>query len=77
MPPEAAARRVRTRPTVAAGDAAAAGLADAAICGGTGAWWRQMQYVMPIIPRRPEVNRIYALSCLILQAGVLFICDTT
>jgi len=35
-----------------------------------------MQYVMPIIPRRPEVSRIYALSCLILQAGALFVCDT-
>ena len=31
---------------------------------------------MPIIPRRPEVSRIYALSCLILQSGALFVCDT-
>jgi malate dehydrogenase (oxaloacetate-decarboxylating)(NADP+) len=53
-----------------------AGLVDAAICGGTGSWWRQMQYIMPIIPRRPHVNRIYALSCLILPAGTLFMCDT-
>ena len=53
-----------------------AGLADAAICGGSGNWWRQMQYVLPIIPRRPGVTRVYALSCLILQHGALFICDT-
>ena len=54
-----------------------AGQADAAICGGTGEWWRQIQYILPIIPRRPEVNRVYALSCLILPSGVLFLCDTS
>jgi malate dehydrogenase (oxaloacetate-decarboxylating)(NADP+) len=53
-----------------------AGLVDAAICGGSGDWWRHMQYIIPIIPRRPEVSRLYALSCLILPAGALFIADT-
>ena len=52
------------------------GYVDAAVCGGTGDWWRHMTYLMPLIPKRPEVSRIYALSALILQAGVLFICDT-
>src|SRR6202158_4713854 len=52
------------------------GQADAAICGGTGAWWRQIQDILPIIPRRPDVNRVYALSCLIIPSGVLFVCDT-
>ena len=75
-PPEAAARRIGTRPSVAAAMMLHAGLADTAICGGTGAWWRQIQYVLPIIPRRADVERVYALSCLILPAGVLFICDT-
>jgi malate dehydrogenase (oxaloacetate-decarboxylating)(NADP+) len=75
-PPDPAARRMATRPSVAAGMLLHAGLADAAICGGTGAWWRQIQYILPIIPRRPEVNRVYALSCLIVPNGVLFICDT-
>ena len=75
-PPEPAARRVATRPSVAAAMLLHDGQADAAICGGTGAWWRQIQYILPIIPRRPDVNRVYALSCLILQTGVLFICDT-
>ena len=65
-----------TRPTVAATLLLHAGRADAAICGGSGAWWRHMQYVMEVIPKRPEVSRIYGLSCLIVQAGVLFICDT-
>jgi malate dehydrogenase (oxaloacetate-decarboxylating)(NADP+) len=75
-PPEAAARRVSTRASVAAAMLLHEGYVDAAICGGTGSWWRQIQYILPIIPRRPDVNRVYALSCLILQAGVLFICDT-
>jgi malate dehydrogenase (oxaloacetate-decarboxylating)(NADP+) len=52
------------------------GQADAAICGGTGAWWRQVEYILPVIPRRPDVKRAYALSCVILQTGVLFLCDT-
>jgi malate dehydrogenase (oxaloacetate-decarboxylating)(NADP+) len=75
-PPDPAARRMATRPSVAAAMLLHDGQADAAICGGTGAWWRQIQYILPIIPRRPDVNRIYALSCLIIQTGVLFICDT-
>ena len=76
MPPDAASRRLDRRPTVAAAMLLQAGQADAAICGGTGDWWRHMQYLMPIVPRRPEVSRIFALSCLILQSGALFICDT-
>ncbi len=75
-PPEPAARRLATRASVAAAMLLHDGQADAAICGGTGAWWRQIQYILPIIPRRPDVNRIYALSCLIIPTGVLFICDT-
>ncbi len=76
VPPEPAARRVQTRASVAAAMMLHAGLADAAICGGTGAWWRQIQYVLPIIPRRADVSRVYALSCLIVPNGVLFMCDT-
>lgn len=76
VPPDAAVRRITTRRTVAAALLLHAGHADAAICGGSGDWWRHMQYVMPIIPRRKDVSRIYALSCVILQAGALFIGDT-
>ncbi len=76
VPPDPAARRVATRGSVAAALLLHAGLADAAICGGTGAWWRQIQYILPIIPRRADVNRVYALSALIIPSGVLFICDT-
>ena len=75
-PPEAAAQRMRTRNTVAAAMLLHAGKVDAAIVGGTGDWWRHMTEVMPIIPRAPGVSRLYALSCLILQSGALFVCDT-
>ena len=76
VPPDAAARRVRTRLTVTAALLLQSGEAEAAICGGFGDWWAHMQHVLPIIPRRAEVSRIYALSALILPAGTLFICDT-
>jgi malate dehydrogenase (oxaloacetate-decarboxylating)(NADP+) len=76
VPPVAAAKRVRTRNSVAAALLLHAGEADAAVCGGNGDWWRQMQYIMPIIPKRDDVSRLYALSCLILPTGALFICDT-
>ena len=75
-PPDAAARRLSNRNTVAAGMLLQSGMADAAICGGYGDWWQHMRYVMPIIAKRPDVSRIYAISCLILQAGALFMCDT-
>ncbi len=75
-PPDAAARRMRNRATVIAAMMLHAGMVDAAICGGSGDWWRHMGYIMPIIPRRSGVRRIYALSCLILQGGALFMCDT-
>jgi malate dehydrogenase (oxaloacetate-decarboxylating)(NADP+) len=76
VPPAAAARALATRPSVAAAMLLKAGLADAAICGGAGDWWAHMSAVIPLIPRRPEITRIYGLSCLILQSGALFICDT-
>ena len=76
IPPAAAARMLATRPSVAAAMLLKGGLADAAICGGSGDWWAHMSAVLPLIPRRPEITRIYGLSCLILQGGALFICDT-
>ena len=75
-PPDAAARRVFGRSPVTAAMLLHAGIADVAICGGAGDWWRTMEYIMPIIPKRSDVGRIYALSCLILRERALFICDT-
>jgi malate dehydrogenase (oxaloacetate-decarboxylating)(NADP+) len=76
VPPDAAALRVRTRSTVAAAMLLQTGQVDAALCGGSGNWWRQMEYLLPIIPRRPDVSRVFALSGLILQSGAVFMCDT-
>ncbi len=76
VPPGDAAHWLTTRRTVIASMLLHDGQADAAICGGTGDWWRQLRLVLPIIPRRPNVARNYALSCLILPGGSLFICDT-
>jgi malate dehydrogenase (oxaloacetate-decarboxylating)(NADP+) len=76
VPPDAAARRMRNRQTVAAAMLLQTGHVDAALCGGSGDWWRQMEYLMPIIPKRQDVSRIFALSALILQSGALFVCDT-
>ena len=76
VPPAAAARRVANRSSVAAAMLLHGGQADAAICGGTGNWWQQTRYILPIIPRRADVGRVYALSCLILHNGALFFADT-
>ena len=76
VPPDAARQQMATRPAVAAAMLLDAGEADAAIVGGTGDWWRHMMSILPVIPKRPEVSRVYALSCLILQSGALFFCDT-
>ena len=76
VPPAAAARRMRNRTSVVAAMLLATGAVDAAIVGGSGDWWQHMKYVLPIIPARAEVSRVYALSCIILPAGALFLCDT-
>ncbi|EYF07638.1 NADP-dependent malic enzyme [Chondromyces apiculatus] len=75
-PPDLAERRVFNRPNVAAAMLLHEGKVDAAICGGNGEWSRHMSYVLPIVPRMPGVERIYALSALITGSGTLFFCDT-
>jgi malate dehydrogenase (oxaloacetate-decarboxylating)(NADP+) len=74
--PDAAEMRLRTQSTVTAAMLLAEGHADAAVCGGHGDWWRHLQYALPIIPRKPGVSRIYALTAVILSEGALFFCDT-
>ncbi len=76
VPPIMAERHMVRRPTVTAAMLLHAGLVDAALVGGHGDWWRHMHYWGPLIPRRPEVTRLYALSGLIQSNGVLFFCDT-
>ncbi|WP_198372348.1 NADP-dependent malic enzyme [Roseomonas rosulenta] len=76
-PPDAAAKRVMTRPAVAASLLLEAGHADAAICGGTGDWMGQWSHVLDIIGKRDDVGRVYALSGVVTRAGEhLFVVDT-
>ena len=76
-PPDAAERRVRTRPGVAASLLLEAGHVDAAICGGTGDWMGQWKHVLDIIGKRDDVGRVYALSGVVTRAGEhLFVVDT-
>ena len=74
--PDAAARAMRGVPSVAAAMLLEAGRVDAALVGGLSSWPRQMQYILPIIPRVARADRVYALSGLIQANGVLFFCDT-
>jgi malate dehydrogenase (oxaloacetate-decarboxylating)(NADP+) len=76
VPPTAAERRVEGRRTVAASMLLSSGYVEAALVGGSGDWWQHMTYALPIIPRRENVSRVYALSTLILDNGTLFFCDT-
>ncbi|NKC29363.1 NADP-dependent malic enzyme [Falsiroseomonas selenitidurans] len=76
IPPDAAARRVGNRPTVAAALLLEAGLADACLCGGTGDWFRHWHHAFDVIGKREEVDRVYALSALIVPNGHLFFVDT-
>ncbi len=76
IPPADAAVRLRRIGTVLAAMLLNAGRVDAAICGGTGEWWRHMQHALPLVPRLAEATRVYALSALILRNGALFVCDT-
>ena len=76
VPIDIAERALGSRMAVAAAMLLRTGQADAAICGGVANWWRQIQYILPIIPRCAEASRVYGLECLILQTGTLFLCDT-
>jgi malate dehydrogenase (oxaloacetate-decarboxylating)(NADP+) len=69
-------RHVYRRPTVTAAMLLRTGHVDAALVGGNSEYWGQMEYVLRIIDRAPGVQRVYALSGLILDAGALFITDT-
>ncbi|MDN3565784.1 NADP-dependent malic enzyme [Paeniroseomonas aquatica] len=76
VPPDAAARRVGNRPTVAAALLLESGQVDAVLAGGTGTWMRQWHYAYDVIGKRPDVNRVYALSAVIVSGVTLFFVDT-
>ncbi|NOG68999.1 NADP-dependent malic enzyme [Roseicella sp. DB1501] len=75
-PPEAAARRVTTRATVAAALLLEAGMVDAALVGGSGNWMRQFHYAFDVIGKGDASSRVYALSAVIIPTGTLFFVDT-
>ncbi|RAI55384.1 NADP-dependent malic enzyme [Roseicella frigidaeris] len=75
-PPEAAARRVTTRATVAAALLLEAGMVDAALVGGSGNWMRQFHYAFDVIGKSDASSRVYALSAVIIPTGTLFFVDT-
>ncbi|MBL6458798.1 NADP-dependent malic enzyme [Belnapia sp. T6] len=76
IPPEAAARRLRTDPNVAAAMLLAAGQVDAALIGGSGNWMDQWHDAYSIIGKRPDAARVYALSAVIVSGVTLFFVDT-
>jgi malate dehydrogenase (oxaloacetate-decarboxylating)(NADP+) len=75
-PASAAARSITRRPTVTAAMLLRTGHVDAALCGGNSEWWEQTKLVLPVIPRREGIRRIYAMSAIILGVGTLFMADT-
>ncbi|PTQ13370.1 NADP-dependent malic enzyme [Sphingomonas oleivorans] len=76
VPPEAARRRLRQQPSVAAAMLLESGRADAALCGTPADWWRETRYVLEAIPRAEGVDRVSALTALIHSGGTLFFADT-
>ena len=64
------------RPIVAGAMLLHNGQVDAALCGGTSAWYKHMEYLLPVIPKSPRVTRVFALSAIILQTGAIFLADT-
>ena len=69
-------RHIYRRPTVTAAMLLRTGRVDAAIVGGNAEFWGQVEHVLRTIEPLPGVQRAYALSGLILDAGALFITDT-
>ncbi|HEX7781517.1 MAG TPA: NADP-dependent malic enzyme [Sphingobium sp.] len=71
-----ALRQIYRRPTVTAAMLLRTGYVDAALVGGNSEYWSQISHVLHVIERSAGVDRVYALTALILGAGALFITDT-
>jgi malate dehydrogenase (oxaloacetate-decarboxylating)(NADP+) len=69
VPPDAAARRVGNRPTVAAALLLEAGMADACLCGRHGDWLSHWHHAYDVIGKQDRSRAVYALSALILPTG--------
>ena len=71
-----AKRLIHRRPSVAAAMLLRSGHVDAALVGGNSDWWGQVKLILPLIDRRAGVQRVHAMSALILSEGSLFLTDT-
>ncbi|WP_206241840.1 NADP-dependent malic enzyme [Novosphingobium terrae] len=76
VPSQEIPRHVYRRPTVTAAMLLRTGRVDAALVGGKSEYWSQIEHILRIIDPLPGLQRVYALSGLILDAGALFITDT-
>lgn len=76
VPSQEILRHVYRRPTVTAAMMLRTGQVDAALVGGKSEYWGQIEHVLRIIDPTPGLQRVYALTGLILDAGALFITDT-
>jgi malate dehydrogenase (oxaloacetate-decarboxylating)(NADP+) len=76
VPPDAAARWIRSRHGITATMLLEHGEVDAVLCGGLGDWSRQLINILPLLPRQDGISRVYSLASLILPNGALFFCDT-
>jgi malate dehydrogenase (oxaloacetate-decarboxylating)(NADP+) len=76
VPPDEARRRIRRRSTIAAAMLFDTGQVDAALCGGPGDWWTDMRMLLDIVPRSAGIDRVSALTAVVLPKGTLFLCDT-
>ncbi|MBC9177968.1 NADP-dependent malic enzyme [Pseudoroseomonas ludipueritiae] len=76
VPVDSCERWVRTRPSTAAALLLETGQVDAALTGGLGEWMRQWHQAYSVIGKREDVDRVYAMTGVILPAGTLFFVDT-
>jgi malate dehydrogenase (oxaloacetate-decarboxylating)(NADP+) len=74
--PQAARRRVRQQPTVAAAMLLSVGFVDAALCGTPADWWQETRMALEVIPKADGIERVSALTALIHRHGTLFFADT-
>jgi malate dehydrogenase (oxaloacetate-decarboxylating)(NADP+) len=74
--PDFARALVRTRATVIAALMVQRGEADALLCGAIGQYHRHLRHLVDILGLVPGASAPAALSALILQKGIYFLCDT-
>jgi malate dehydrogenase (oxaloacetate-decarboxylating)(NADP+) len=74
--PDFARALVRTRSTVIAALMLSRGEADAMLCGAIGQYHRHLRHLVDILGLVPGASAPAALSALIMQKGIFFLCDT-